>query len=464
LNFKTSDIAKSNLGFDTSSAQKNISSINNTLNGVQLNSNYSATIDSSDSDPSRKSAEVSFDASESDSVLDSTAEFRNSAEEFVEKAAPIDTGRSVSEEQLRDDASTLVDSIVAATENDSQTSIDVNEIPPELETVMTDSSESMSIDGADPSTSSISLSEPVEVQQHIDDDFTDQGTPIETDKSSAEEQLQEIGQTSAPSLDNFTIDNKILNDPSLPGDEHLNLTSAEQPVIQLQQIVKDSLFEATNLSASLSSNDSLSILPEDNSAAASGSTNMIINDMGSDNSVAHESIHHAPQALEPEVARMNSTNVIMHSGDTETQASSEVHFSAANETVEDFQIITAAHLSSLNTTQNADANNYTNDSSLLEKSPTQSTMDETALRSAPADQGDSMQSNETSSDSNSQGSEKPVESTRRTPLVSAEDAARIRIASPLMKMVLYSFATIIVLNPATAYFVLNCLCYRRMRI
>jgi len=100
----------------------------------------------------------------------------------------------------------------------------------------------------------------------------------------------------------------------------------------------------------------------------------------------------------------------------------------------------------------------------LEKSPTQSTIDETALRSAPADQGDSMQSNETSSDSNSQGSEKPVESTRKTPLVSAEDAARIRIASPLMKMVLYSFATIIVLNPATAYFVLNCLCYRRMRI
>ena len=452
------------MGFDTSSAQKNISSINNTLNGVLSNSNYSATIDSSDSDPSRKSAEVSFDSSESDSVLDSTAEFRNSAEEFVEKAALIDTGRSVSEEQLRDDASTFVDSIVAATENDSQTSIDVNEIPPELETVMTDSSESMSIDGADPSTSSISLSEPVDGQQHIDDDFTGQGTPIETDTSSAEEQLQGIDQTSAPSLDNFTID-KILNDPSLPGDEHLNLTSAEQPVIQLQQIVKDSLFEATTLSASLSSNDSLSILPEDNSAAASGSKNMIINDMGSDNAVvAHESIHNATQALEPEVAHMNSTNVIMHSGDTETQASSEVHFSAANETVEDFQIITAAHLSSLNTTQNADANNYTNNSSLLEKSPTQSTMDETALRSAPVDQGDSMQSNETSSDSNSQGSEKPVESTKKTPLVSAEDAARIRIASPLMKMVLYSFTTIIVLNPATAYFVLNCLCYRRMRI
>ena len=452
------------MGFDTSSAQKNISSINNTLNGVLSNSNYSATIDSSDSDPSRKSAEVSFDASESDSVLDSTAEFRNSAEEFVEKAALIDTGRSVSEEQLRDGASTFVDSIVAATENDSQTSIDVNEIPPELETVMTDSSESMSIDGADPSTSSISVSEPVDGQQHIDDDFTGQGTPIETDTSSTEEQLQGIDQTSAPSLDNFTID-KILNDPSLPGDEHLNLTSAEQPVIQLQQIVKDSLFEATTLSASLSSNDSLSILPEDNSAAASGSKNMIINDMGSDNAVvAHESIHNATQALEPEVAHMNSTFVIMHSGYTETQASSEVHFSAANETVEDFQIITAAHLSSLNTTQNADANNYTNNSSLLEKSPTQSTMDETALRSAPVDQGDSMQSNETSSDSNSQGSEKPVESTRKTPLVSAEDAARIRIASPLMKMVLYSFTTIIVLNPATAYFVLNCLCYRRMRI
>jgi hypothetical protein len=83
-----------------------------------------------------------------------------------------------------------------------------------------------------------------------------------------------------------------------------------------------------------------------------------------------------------------------------------------------------ADISSSNTTRE-------DDSSPLLASPTV----ETAIPDAASDQNDSLHSNETSNSSITPSTDKAVEDTVKPLQISAEDAARIRIASPLMKMV-----------------------------
>ena len=409
------------------------------------------------------SSEIETDVlTSSASRLDSAVEIQPTVEDLTDQISSIAANTS---DLSHDTSHTLI-------EIESTNSIGVNESVPQESNPNSDvpavqleaTGIATSVDGTEISTVSVSGSESVPDLQSKLDDFVEPVTPIDTNVLILEDRLQGNDLASNASVDSSVSSIEIVESENEPKEsvapESKSQLDLLEPTLELeartnsfhdtgvptsselgleseaefQQIAIEGQLSSneTNIPSTMLTNDQFSIPSENNSVVVTETEGITGNDIGAKDELPPESINQ----IEPVIQHLDlevTSNITMDPQEPEEETALEA-FSVAESPVFDSE---SADILSSNTTQLQGEYDHNNSSLSSESSMLNKTI-ETAVQSPSFDQNVSLSSNETINSSISPGTDKPVEETVKPLRISVEDAAKIRIASPLMKMVEYS--------------------------